>query len=227
MGQGDVAVSMLQQAIAADPSLLEARQNLAFVYTSLGRTKEAEVAVAEVRKLSPDDATRLEHALDELRASRQDGPVAPTGDDPHRDIPPPSATAGVLPPAGEAGALAAPAAGGAQSEGRPTAVFGWIEADASVAARVPPGTVIFLTVREAGVAQGPPVAVKRLESAGFPVQFELGGGDSMMGQPLPERMRIDARADSDGDPMTRPDSDPKGFADGVAIGKTGVRIALR
>ena len=84
-----------------------------------------------------------------------------------------------------------------------------------------------MTVREAGVAQGPPVAVKRLESGAFPLQFELGAADSMMGQPLPERMRIDVRADSDGDPMTRPDSDPRGFADGVELGRTGVRITLR
>jgi hypothetical protein len=40
-------------------------------------------------------------------------------------------------------------------------------------------------------------------------------------------MRIDVRADSDGDPMTRPATDPSGFADGVAVGKTGVRIALK
>ncbi len=94
-------------------------------------------------------------------------------------------------------------------------------------ARIRPGTVIFLTVREAGVAQGPPVAVKRLESGAFPLQFELGTADSMMGQPLPERMRIDVRADSDGDPMTRPASDPAGHADGVELGRTGVRITLR
>ena len=50
MGQGDLAVSMLQQAIAAAPDLLEARQNLAFVYASLGRTQEAEAAVAEVTR---------------------------------------------------------------------------------------------------------------------------------------------------------------------------------
>ena len=67
------------------------------------------------------------------------------------------------------------------------AVFGWIEADAGVAARVSPSSVIFLTVRPAGVAQGPPVAVKRLSSGGFPIQFEISVADSMMGQPLPDR----------------------------------------
>jgi hypothetical protein len=49
----------------------------------------------------------------------------------------------------------------------------------------------------------------------------------MMGQPLPGQMRIDVRADSDGDPMTRPASDPAGYADDVELGRTGVRITLR
>ena len=48
-----------------------------------------------------------------------------------------------------------------------------------------------------------------------------------MGQPLPGRMRIDVRADSDGDPMTRPATDAAGYADGVELGRTGVRITLK
>jgi tetratricopeptide (TPR) repeat protein len=207
MGQGEVAITMLQQAIAAEPELLEAHQNLAFVYASLGRTKEAEAEVAEVKRRSPEEAERLRQALTQLAEARARGEEAtPAGEDPHRDVPPPA------PPS---------------PPGRLAGVFGWIEADASVAARIRPGTAVFLTVREAGIAQGPPLAVKRLESGSFPLQFELGAADSMMGQPLPERMRIDVRADSDGDPMTRADSDPKGHVDGVELGKTGVRIALR
>jgi len=219
MGQGDVAVAMLQQAIAAEPDLLEARQNLAFVYASLGRTKEAAAAVAEVSRRSPEEAERLRQALAQLAEARDTEAPPPGGEDPHRSVPPPAAVA-------QAPAAATPAAAPA-AKGRPAAVFGWIEADASVAARIRPGTVIFLTVREAGVSQGPPLAVKRLESGSFPLQFELGTADSMMGQPLPGQMRLDVRADSDGDPMTRPASDPAGYADDVELGRTGVRITLR
>jgi len=215
MGQGELAVSMLQQAIAAAPNLLEARQNLAFVYASLGRTKEAEAAVAEVSRISPEEGERIRQALVQLAEARGREPAPPAGEDPHASVPPPSA------------ASQAPPAPAPQPKGIPAGVFGWIEADASVAARIRPGTLVFLTVREAGVAQGPPVAVKRLESGSFPLQFELGTADSMMGQPLPERMRIDVRADSDGDPMTRPASDPAGHADPVELGRTGVRITLR
>jgi tetratricopeptide (TPR) repeat protein len=235
MGQGDLAVSMLQQAIAAAPDLLEARQNLAFVYASLGRTQEAEAAVAEVARLSPEEGERVRQALVQLAEARRREPAAataPAGEDPHAGLAPPTGEdphAGPAAPAAVAQAEreAASPASAATKGGASTSVFGWIEADASVAARVRPGTVVFLTVREAGVAQGPPVAVKRLESGVFPLQFELGGADSMMGQPLPARMRIDVRADSDGDPMTRPATDAAGFADGVELGRTGVRIALK
>jgi tetratricopeptide (TPR) repeat protein len=212
MGQGDVAVSMLKQAIAAEPDLLEARQNLAFVYASLGRPSEAAAEVAEIAKHSPAEAQRLKHALEQLAQSKQEAP--PT--EAHTDVPPPAETASAR------AAPAAPAASGAGG-----GVFGWIEADAAVASRIPPGSVIFLTVRPAGVSSGPPAAVKRLQSSAFPLQFEVGAGDSMMGQPLPDSIRIDVRADSDGDPLTRPATDPAGFADGIALGKTGVRIALK
>jgi tetratricopeptide (TPR) repeat protein len=205
MGQGEMAVDMLKQAIAAEPDLLEAHQNLAFVYASLGRTKESEAEIAEVGRRSPAEAERLRQALAQVRSEPSGGG---SEQNPHEGI----ATAG-----GSA------AAGSDSGKG----VFGWIEADAGTAARVAPGTAVFITVRPAGMAQGPPVAVKRLESGAFPLQFELGAGDSMMGQPLPDSMRIDVRADSDGDPMTRPDTDPKGFADNVAVGRTGVRLTLK
>jgi tetratricopeptide (TPR) repeat protein len=213
MGQGDMAVAMLQQAIAADPELLEARQNLAFVYASLGRAKEADAAVAEVARRAPEEGERLRRALADLSRERsRQPPAAEPGENPHEDIAP--SPSGAAPSEARAGAGA-------------SGIFGWIEAEAAVGARIPAGTVVFVTVRPAGVAQGPPVAVKRLVSEGFPLQFELGTSDSMMGQPLPERVRIDVRADSDGDPMTRPATDPAGHVDDIALGRTGVRIVLR
>ena len=211
MGQGDVAIGMLQQAMAAEPDLLEAHQNLAFVYASLGRMEEAEAAIAETARRSPQEAEKLRQALTQFATDRSPRAASASSEDPHESVPPPAPAPAAAPP---------PPA----QKGLPTAVFGWIEADA---VRVRPGTVIFLTVRAAGVAQGPPAAVKRLLSASFPLPFELGAADSMMGQPLPERMRIDVRADSDGDPMTRPASDPAGYVDDVELGRTRVRIALQ
>jgi tetratricopeptide (TPR) repeat protein len=84
----------------------------------------------------------------------------------------------------------------------------------------PPQGVIFITARAAGVTAGPPAAVKRLPLGSFPLDLDLTAADSMMGQPLPAKMRIEARIDSDGDPLTRDPKDPAAFVDGVAVGQS-------
>jgi tetratricopeptide (TPR) repeat protein len=80
--------------------------------------------------------------------------------------------------------------------------------------------VIFITARAERVTSGPPAAVKRLPISTFPLTFVLSSADSMMGQPLPAKMRVEARIDSDGDPMTRDSHDPSGVADGVTVGSS-------
>ena len=49
----------------------------------------------------------------------------------------------------------------------------------------------------------------------------------MMGSSLPEKLRVDVRADGDGDPITRDPADPTASADNVALGTTGLRLTLR
>jgi hypothetical protein len=70
------------------------------------------------------------------------------------------------------------------------------------------------------------VAAKRLLASSFPLSFAVGPSDSMMGQPLPKRMRLEVRADSDGDPMTRSPSDPSARLDDVKAGARDVRLEL-
>ena len=49
----------------------------------------------------------------------------------------------------------------------------------------------------------------------------------MLGQLLPARLRLEARLDADGDPMTRSASDLHAELDDVATGTTGLRLVLR
>jgi hypothetical protein len=49
----------------------------------------------------------------------------------------------------------------------------------------------------------------------------------MMGAELPPKLRIEARVDPDGDPMTRSPSDPAARLDGVATGARDLRLVLR
>lgn len=89
-----------------------------------------------------------------------------------------------------------------------------------------PNAVLFIIARASGETAGPPAAVKRIASPTFPLEIDLSTADSMMGQPLPDKMRIEARLDSDGDAMTKNPSDPHAMQDGVA-GGTKVSLVLK
>jgi hypothetical protein len=53
---------------------------------------------------------------------------------------------------------------------------------------------------------------------------EIGAADSMMGQPFPATVRVEARLDSDGDAGTNDPRDPKAIVEGVA---PGARLMLK
>lgn len=203
MRQPQVALEMLKQALAADPDLLEGYLHLALVHVRMGHVADAEATIKQASARFPAQAPALAKVLDEMRAVGPEEPDVQA--DPH---------AGVASP----GVPAAPksAAG----------LHGVIELPDALRAKVGPESIVFVTVREAGVTQGPPVAAKRLPASSFPLAFEIGPGDSMMGQPLPARARVDARVDSDGNPLTRDAADPKAGQDDVTAG-TPLRLVLR
>ncbi len=103
---------------------------------------------------------------------------------------------------------------------------GTVDLDPSLKNTLSPGAILFVFARAAGATEGPPVAVKRLRAT-FPAAFELSEADSMMGQALPGSLLIEARLDSDGDPTTRPPTDPKARLDKVKVGRTDVRLILK
>jgi tetratricopeptide (TPR) repeat protein len=94
-------------------------------------------------------------------------------------------------------------------------------------AKPSPNAVLFIIARAAGQTAGPPAAVKRIAGPTFPLDVDLSAADSMMGQPLPATVRIEARIDSDGDPLTKNPSDPHAVQDWVATNGTKVSLALQ
>lgn len=90
----------------------------------------------------------------------------------------------------------------------------------------PARAILFVVARPAGVTEGAPIAVKRLEGSRFPLTVTLSSADSMMGGQLTERLRIDARLDADGDAATRSAADLHASADDVALGSTDLRLVL-
>lgn len=219
MGQSQVALDMLKQAQRSSPDFFEGYIHLMLVYVRLGRTADADATLADATRRFPEQAEPLRGLLAQMKAEvpLEAASAAAAGGDPHADLPYPPPTEAPVPVA------AAPAVGPAQA-GRTLAVE--VELDSSLRGQVAPGTVLFVIVREAGMDKGPPRAVKRVVVSSFPVRLTLGEADSMAGEPLPAEARVEARADSDGDPMTRPASDPFAAQDGVKAG-SGVRLVLR
>jgi cytochrome c-type biogenesis protein CcmH len=212
MGQTDAAATMLTKALTSDPDMIDGYAYLALAYTRMGRARDAEATIAKASKRFPERAADLRKYLADLR--ERETPVAQASaaggnPDPH---------AGLKTP-GEKGTPEKSASTGRR-------VAGTVDVDPSLRGKLPAGGVLFVFARPAGGSEGPPVAVKRLP-ARFPAMFELSEADSMMGQPLPDQLLIEARLDEDGDPTTRPPTDPKARLDGVKVGRTDLRLVLK
>lgn len=183
MGEADTARDLVERATKSDRTNLDAWVSLAWVSMQTGRPNEAEAAIAEAVKVSPQNKARLEQVLAAMKGQLP------------ADHPPVSS-------------------GGKSIQ---------VTIDLDPAARSRTG-VLFVIARS--TSGGPPAAVKRVTPQSFPLTVELSSADSMMGQPLPDTVRIEARLDSDGDPLTKPATDPSAAQDGVGVGRA-VRLALK
>jgi tetratricopeptide (TPR) repeat protein len=219
MGQSQMALDMLKESQRRSPDYFEGYIHLMLAYVRIGRTADADTTLAEATARFPQQAEPLRALLAQMKAEvpLEGAPAAGAEGNPHADISGPS-------PQGPRPAVAAPPAGAA--EAGPTLAVD-VDLDSSLMGQLAPGTVLFVIVREAGVDKGPPRAVKRLVVSSFPVHLTLGEADSMAGEPLPAVARVEARADSDGDPMTRPPTDTFAAQDGVKAGSGSVRLVLR
>lgn len=221
MGQPEMALEMLKQALRTDPDLLEAYVHLSFVYSRLGRASEAQATVAEAMRRFPEQAAALKRVEEEVRAGA--GRPAQQADlerSPHEGVPPPGSSAIANNGGSDRGA-----ARDAPSEGRK--VSGTLELDPSLVGQIAPGSIVFITLRDASFGAGPPLAAKRIVAGSFPIPFEIGSTDSMRGDPIPDSVLVEARADSDGDPMSRSPQDPAARADDVKAGVTDLRLVLK
>jgi tetratricopeptide (TPR) repeat protein len=224
MGQPALAETMLKDAIKADPTLIDGYTHLMLVYSRVGRAADADKILAQALKRFPDRADDLRKLLGEMRsdeaqsAATGEGAAAPA-EDPHAGLPAPGA-------APRAGSSTAPAERPAPAS-PPRSVSGVLELDPAIQEPAPAGAVVFITLREPGSGAGPPLAVRRISGASFPLSFEIGTADSMTGEPIPDKVLIEARLDTDGDAATRPPSDPYGRADGTPMGAKGLKIVLK
>jgi tetratricopeptide (TPR) repeat protein len=215
MGQVDSARQMLDTATKTDPDLIDAWVALAWADTIQSKDAEAQKAIDEAAKRHPDQKDRLATLLTRMRQDQKATAAKLPAN--HPAVPAPGETATAPAEAAATPPAAPPAAGGGSVK---------VTLQLAPGKALPPNAVIWLMARDAGVAAGPPLAVKRVALGAFPITVDFGAADSMMGQPLPAKMRIDARVDSHGNPMVHDPNDPAAAQDGVASGGT-VTLTLK
>jgi tetratricopeptide (TPR) repeat protein len=99
--------------------------------------------------------------------------------------------------------------GGSQAEEVPTTGDARIQGSIAYTDGVPAtqSGAVFIIVRRSAAAAGPPVAALRLKPSDVPGSFSVGDQNIMMGGPWPDQVWVQARADVDGNAMTRDDAD--------------------
>lgn len=209
MGESETALRMLQKATKADPRNLDGWVSLAWVYAQNNRMTEAEATMKEAMNQSPKDRARLEQVFEQMK--QQVAQVAANG------------TAPSQLPEGHPNIDNAPAAAPGAAPSAPTAGAVHVTINLDPGAKTRTG-IVFVIVRNP--AGGPPIAVKRVIATSFPTRVDVSSADSMMGQQLPASFRLEARLDTDGDPLTRPPSDPTASQEGVTPG-ANVTLALK
>lgn len=222
MGQGEIALAMSQAAIRSEPGLIDGWIHRSIVEANLGDMDAATATIREASQRFPQDAPMLEGLLMELENMARAAMARAESSDPnpHDEMSP----AAMPDPQREVAPVAT--TGSSTSTAGSGSVSGILQLDASARGRVRMPAVVYLMARPAGVEAGPPVAVKRIEARSFPMSFTIGAMDSMMGQPLPDQVRLEARIDTDGDAMTREADAPSGALDGIASGSNSVTLVL-
>nr|MDP9360602.1 tetratricopeptide repeat protein [Acidobacteriota bacterium] len=213
MGQADGAAGMLQHAIKSDPQLTDAYVALAWADMQRGKAKEAEELMNEAGRRHPDQKARLDDVWSRMKEqAKNPAPSAMPANHPGLPVP------------GSESAAARGSEPAAAATSGPS-VHVTLSLDRSV--KQSPNAVLFVIVRNPGQTAGPPVAAKRISAPAFPLEIDVTSADSMMGQPLPANVRIEARLDSDGDAMTKNPSDPHALQDGVTTNGGKVVLVLK
>jgi tetratricopeptide (TPR) repeat protein len=196
MGESEQAIPQLQAATRSDPKLTDSWVALAWAYTQSGRDDDAGKAIDAGVKENPSQEARMREVLVKMREQAKGQAASPRH------------------PAPDGNAPAATPAATSGGDGKGVR----ITLSIAPGATVPDSKVLFVIARAAGQTSGPPTAVKRVIATGFPISVDLTAADSMMGQPLPAKMRIEARLDTDGNAMTKEPTDLTASKDGVASG---------
>ncbi len=193
MGQRDAGAELVGRALAADPEHVPSLIARGILRLQEGDRERAVAAWERGLAAAGGRHPGLERLLAETRAGKTAeeilGGPAPA--------PAPETAAA---PAPQPAAAPPPAASPAPAPVAVAADTYDVRIELAPGASAPPGATLFVFLRGAG--GGPPVAVRRISGAAFPIELVLGPEDSMMGAELPSSGILVARLDADGSAST-------------------------
>lgn len=230
MGEAQAATQMLQKATETDAKNMDAWVGLAWVYMQDDKIADAEKAIASAAKNVPENKARLDDILKQMKqqvamAKQQPQQQMAGGQQLPPDHPPidggPAAPATAQ--TNDRVAAMAQAMNNTSPKPAPDGKSVRVTLNLDPAAKATSGILYIIARNPAG---GPPVAVKRLQAAALPVTFDFGSADSMMGQPLPDKFRLEARLDTDGDAASKGPNDPSAVQENVVPG-TAITLSLK
>lgn len=224
MGEMPVALEMLDKATKSDPKNMDGWLALAWIQTQNDETAKADQTIARAVKESPENKQRIEATYAEMKRvnaqmAQQPGgaPAAggqmPEGHPPIDGKPAPAQTTTMT-----------PREAAVKASGNAPPIHLTIDIDAAARSRAAKGAALFVIARPA--AGQPPIAARRLSAASLPMTIDFSSADSMMGQPLPAQVRIEARLDSDGDAASKSPTDPFAAVDGATAGSS-IKLVLK
>ncbi|HET7307893.1 MAG TPA: c-type cytochrome biogenesis protein CcmI [Gammaproteobacteria bacterium] len=210
-GHYDKAIHAFHRAVALtggnNAAMLAALGSTEMLATNMQTTPATAALFDKVLKLDPDNTRGLlfggivamqqgdkQTAIERWQRLLSQNPPAPLRRILAARI---KAAGGVVPAAGAVAAAAAPA----------RSIHVDVKLDAALKARVPEHATLFVFVRPVGSDSGPPLAVRRLSVAQFPVKVKLSDADAMIpGRHIEDykNLRVVARISKSGAPLEHP-----------------------
>jgi cytochrome c-type biogenesis protein CcmH len=231
------AIEAFKKVLATDPNNPEAHSYMGFILLQAGHGDGALMAFDKALSQAPNFPMALWGKGMVLYREKQDFVGA-------REIL--EKLLNLVPPGDERNEIAKviaeiPAGGGqkSQSRGQTTTtstaatssaqISGQISIDPKLKANLDPNAALFIIARPAGVAGGPPLAVKKIDKPAFPLSYSLSQENVMMqGAAFTGKISITLRLDKDGNPATREAGDMTGEykKNPVEVGAKNVDIVI-
>ncbi len=224
------AIDAFKKVIAIDSDHPEAHTYMGFILTQVGHADSALLAFNQALSTNPEFPLALWGKGMVLYRDKGDFPGARQNLEKLVALLPPGAQRNeVQRTMDEMGSRPADPVQSKQLVAGSSRIEGTISVDPKLKAKLDSRDALYIIVRSAGSAGGPPLAVKKVGRPVFPLSYSLGPENMMIpGRPFSGKVDVSVRLDKDGNAMTRDPGSLKGDykKNPVEIGSQRVDIII-